>query len=368
MPRKFQSRFPLKRYILCLWAVLISVIIFSCSGTQQKIQPGTKTALVFYYQAEENIKQGNFTTAITNLDSAIYYNPGFANLYQLKGWVWEKLSQQDSAIIAYENCLKYRSAQPEIQKRLALLYFETGQFEASASYFKKTLQAYPDTAEIHLQLGKAYHQLGFHPLALGYFQSYRELETSPKAELWKWAGLARFKTSAYAKAIVNLEKYIEVHKEDAAALKHLGIAKFKSGEYEDAISYLNFAEAYSKDDPEIYLYRSRYFLLADRPEIAKVQLDRALQIDSLNVNTLYELGVLYHQQEEYSKCSAKMSKVIALENEYWPAYRYLGFLAERENDFSKAQEYYKLYLENTIERDEEVRQRFEAVTTGVKNE
>lgn len=356
------------KYFTALLAYSLPLIIFACSGSKQTIQPGTKTALVFYYEAEENIKQQDFPTALSNLDSAIYYNPGFASLYQLKGWVLENLDQPDSAIAAYESYLNYRSTQPEILWKVGELCLDVGKNNHAATYLKKAVQLYPDTSEIHFQLGKANYNLGYYTLAQDYFQSYQKLEEMPKNEFWKWSGMAYFESKKYAKAIKQFEKYAEIEKEDPEALKYLGLANFESGEYEDAITYLNFAESYLKGDPEIYLYRSRYYQMADKPEIAQQELMDALQFDSLNVNILYELAVLNHEEQEYAKCQTYMMKVVELDSEYWRAYRYLGFLAEREGNLNEARSYYKLYLENTYERDEEVRQRFESVTTGVREE
>ncbi|MCB0292964.1 MAG: hypothetical protein KDH97_22105, partial [Calditrichaeota bacterium] len=118
---------------------------------------------------------------------------------------------------------------------------------------------------------------------------------------------------------------------------------------------------YMKRDPEIYLYRARYFLRFDKPEVAREQLNLVLAFDSLNVDILFELGHMLYDRGEYSAGKPYFEKIVQIRPEFWPAYRYLGFLAEREEKYLQAQQYYKIYLDNTFEHDAEVMKRVEAI-------
>lgn len=338
----------------------------SSSGSHRKNQENPKTAFVFYYAAENEIEQGNFREALAKLDSAISYNPGYANFYQVKGWVYEALEKPDSAIAAYERCLRYRSVYPEVWSRLGRLYLQAKNYENATFYLKKAVQEYPDSAGINLKLGEAYYMYKKYPLALDYLRAYRKLVSDPNPQFWKWLGLTYYQTNDYIKAVEPLEKYVEVVEDDALALKCLGIAIFNTGQHNDAITYLNSAAEYRKNDPEVYLYRARYFLLYNKPEAAREELSAGLAVDSLNKDVLYELGVLDYKEEKFEKSNKHFQKIIRIAPQYWPAYRYLGFLAERDNKPLKAQEYYNLYLKNITVEDTEVRRRLENLSSQLK--
>lgn len=351
-----------------LLLLLLCLFTWYCSSSdfQRKNQENPKTAFVFYYAAERDIEQGNFQEAVAKLDSAISYNAGYANFHQVKGWVYEVLDKPDSAIAAYEKCLQYRSSYPEVWSRLGKLYLKAKNYENATFYLKKAVQEYPDSAGINLKLGEAYYMYKKYPLALDHLRAYRKLVSAPEPQFWKWLGLTYYQTSDYTKAVEPLEKYVEVVENDALALKCLGIAKFNTGQHNDAITYLNLAAEYRKNDPEVYLYRARYFLLYNKPEAAREELSAGLAVDSLNTDVLYELGVLDYKEEKFEKSNKHFQKIILIAPQYWPAYRYLGFLAERDNKLLKAQEYYNLYLKNITVEDTEVLRRLENLSSHLK--
>ena len=356
-----------KTFLLSLkfaWLLTLCLISFSC--TQKSLKPTTKSALFFYYRAENNLKQNDFESALANLDSAIIYNPQLANFYRVKGFVLEKLERPVDAIAVYEKGLEHYPSQPEIQGKLGNLYLSVGDFANAAVHLKKASHAYPDSAAIHFQLGKAFYQMGDFAFALNQFSAYQSLITMPDSMFWKWEGLARFKAKNYPAAAAALEKYLTPGSNDVEAIKILGFAKFNIGDYDEAISYLNRVEAFFKNDVEMYRYRAKYFLIYGKPDIAYEQLSNAIVIDSTNSDVWFELGEVDYHSGRYEQSRRRLNKVLLLDQEYWPAYRYLGFLAEKEHELEKAEAYYKKYLEHTFERDAEVVERMEGIASKLR--
>jgi tetratricopeptide (TPR) repeat protein len=348
------------------FTLLLFCLIFwhcSSSGPQKPAGDNPKTAFVYFYDAEKDISRGDLQTALTNLDSAISYNPGYASFYQLKGWVLENLDQPDSAIAVYRKCLSYRSAYPKVWVRIGRLHLKAKDYENAAFYLRKAVQEYPDSASIHLDLGEAYYMYHRYHLARDHLRGYRKLVKNPDPEYWKWIGLTYYQTGEYKEAVEPLQNYVAEEKYDGMALKYLGIAKFNAGEHHESISYLNSAAELRAFDPEIYLYRARYFLLYDKPDVARYDLNAGLEADSLNRDILFELGVLDYKEEKYEDSKEHLLKLVRIAPQYWSAYRYLGFLAERDEELLLAQEYYQLYLKNTLLEDTEVLRRLENISS-----
>ncbi len=343
---------------------MLCLINYSCS--QKTLKPTAKSALFFYYQAENNLKQNDFESALANLDSAIAYNPQLANFYRVKGFVLERLNRPIVAIAAYEEGLQYYPSQPEIHKTLGKLYLSVGDFANAAANLKKASHAYPDSAEIRLQLGEAFYKMGNFAFALNQFSAYQSLTSQPDTIFWKWKGLALFQAKDYAAAAVALEKYLASGSNAAEAIKILGFAKFNIGDYDQAISYLNQVEEFFKNDAEMYRYRAKYFLIYGKPDIAYNQLSNAILIDSTNSDVWYELGEMDFHSGRYEQSKKRLNKALLLNQAYWPAYRYLGFIAEKEKALKKAEAYYKQYLAHTVERDEEVVERMEEIASQLR--
>ncbi len=202
---------------------------------------------------------------------------------------------------------------------------------------------------------KKYH------LALDRLTEYQRQNNNPSTELKKWQGLSYFGLDEYQRAANLLNSYIQQYSDDSEALKYFGMAKFKLGEYNQAISALNRASSSNTVAPEIYLYRARYFMLHNKKEVAREQLEIALKNDSLNTDILFELGLFSFQQNKLDKSKSYFKKVVEITPDYWKAYRYLGFIAEQENNLEQALTNYKLFLENTYADDPQIRERIKAI-------
>jgi tetratricopeptide (TPR) repeat protein len=198
-------------------------------------------------------------------------------------------------------------------------------------------------------------------------RDYQQLSKHPKIELKKWQGFANYGLGDFQRAEDLLKNYIENNPNDTEALKYLGLARFNLKEYDRAISALNKAININNMDPEIYLYRARYFLIQDKNKDALEQLQVGLTYDSLNTDLLFELGKIYYQEQQFVKSKQYLDKTININSNYWKAYRYLGFIAEQENQLEDALSNYKLYMENTLAEDAEVSQRIEKIQKVLMN-
>ena len=348
--------------------LLLLFLLISCSQNRQKVivNSESRKAFSFYYNALDHIETGQFKSALSDLDSAIHYQPEYSNYYFVKGRVYEFLEKPDSAIKAYEHSVELKSYYPDAWIRLADLYLSQWNFAGAAANYKKAVQHYPDSSRFYLRLGECYFRLEKYYLALDRLRDYQSRSENPSIELKKWQGMAHYGLEAYQKAAELLQSYAQKNPYDSEALKYLGMAQFKLGEYNLAISALNKAIVSNKADPEIYLYRARYFMLQDKMDVAQEQLNVGLKQDSLNSDILFELGLFYFNQNKFDSSKYYFNKVTDTDPDYWRAYRYLGFIAEHEKNLEEALANYKLFLENTFEDDAEVSRRISDIQNKIQ--
>lgn len=357
------NRIPAHYLLLSLFSFLLS-----CSQNRQKVivHSDSRTAFSFYYDALDHIKIGDFKAALTDLDSAIHYQPEYSNYYFVKGRVYEFLHRPDSAISAYEHSVALKSYYPDAWIRLGELYLSEKNFSNAAINFKKAVQHYPDSTRFFLKLGECYFRLQKYYLALDRLKDYQQLSHNPSIEIKKWRGMTYFGLEEYKKAADLLQGYLQENPNDNEALKYLGMTQFKLGEYNLAISALNKAIVSNKADPEIYLYRARYFMLQDKMDVARQQLEVGLKQDSLYADIIFELGLFYYNQDQFKISQYYFDRVLKIKPDYWQAYKYLGFIAEQENNLEEALLNYKLFLAKTYAEDAEVSQRIRNIQSKIR--
>lgn len=352
-------------------AFYVMLFLFAACGASQQSQfnnQGDKSALAFFYEANSYLKNGDLQTALALVDSAILYNPRYANFYQVKGWLLEQLGENYSAIVAYQHCLKYKNHYPDVWLQLGKLYLALGRYEEAAFYLRKCHKEFPDSTALELYLGETFYRLGEPDRSLDYLQFYRNAVSDPSPPFWKWQGLALYQTGKYQEAVAALEAYLHKVPADREAVKYLGFAKFENGDHEGAMLCLNDIDPAPGDDEDIYLYRARYFQLNDKPEAALQALFEGLDHDSVSAKILFELGTLYYELGDLNNCRTFLNRVVRLQPDYWLAYRYLGDVAEREDNLFNAHKYYKLYLENTDRDDPQARERMKIISSRLEKQ
>ncbi len=339
------------------------VLLLSCQTglKENRVIDDRPPAFTYYYQSLEALKAGELEKALVQLDSAILLRPNYSQFYCVRGHILQMLNRPDSAVAAFEQCLRYRSYNPEVWLKLGTLYLQQKQFAKAAYYLKKSIPEYPDSVDLWLKLGKAQVLSGRAVLAREALANYSRKTAVPPLEYWKWWGIAHYCLKNDARAIAALSRYVKESPRDVEALRYLGMALFRSGEYDRGLSYLNRVLQLNPDDVSVYVYRARYFMRFHKPHAARQQLELALAIDSTHVPLLLELGRFFIQQDQYERARTYLEKARTLNPRHWEVYKYLGRVFEQENNLATALKYYTLYLDNTIQLDTDIEHRVQQI-------
>lgn len=340
--------------------VFVTILIFSCShrAVQPEAQEPKLPAFFFYKKALSSIEAGRFETARAELDTAISLRPEFAQFHYTRGRVFEMLQQPDSAIVSYQKALLFKSFFPEVWRRLSELYFQEHRYQRAALLLRKMVADQPDSIRFHLLLAEAYLYNQQPRLALERL-NYFEKHGGKSDEVLRVKGLAYFKRHDYSRCIDLLRRYVRIHPENTKVQKILGIACIETGALEEGISHLNIALSKAPDDPEIYLYRAHYFIKRQKNDIARDQLALALQLDSTNVEVLFDKGRFELSQGDTISAESYFNKAIQVKPSCWRCYKFLGIIADQRNNATQALEWFRKYIENIYIRDPEVEQRIE---------
>ncbi len=352
----------MKIKIWVVWQLALGlIVIFSCSSNKSvSNNPGSdKLAFTFYYDALSSLESGNFETALSQLDSAISLRPEFAKFYYVKGRVFEINNQADSALRAYEKSLNFKSHAPDVWVRLSDLYMKNDQYGKAIPILSGLIKNQPDSLSYLLELAEAYLRNDQPELALEQLNSYSIRGGNSKEEC-RLRGLAYYEQQDFEGSIKQLENLSCSKKsEDFEITKVLGISYIKIGSLEKGISYLTEALNLNRHDPEIFLYRARYFMKREKWSEAEDQLGYALKLDSTDYQTLLVNGKYYLSAGDTLKAEHFFQEAMTYSENCLECLKYLGIISDEKNKPKQALEYLTRYNQQTFAKDPEVEQRLD---------
>ncbi len=345
--------------IVWLWVFVFVTIL--------NAQRGDRPAFQAYYKALALIEEGQLRQALVYVDSAIAIKPNYSQFYVLKGQIYEFLNEPDSMLAAFEKALELKSYYPELWPRVARAYLQLGKNQKAVFYLEKSIEAFPDSLQFYIFLGEAYVRLERCRLAESYLKKYARLASHHPPLYWKWWGITQFCLNKYPEAIQALQRVVGQLPNDWEVLFYLGAALFENGSLDAGLSYLN--QAYQKNPQllSVFVYRARYFVHYNKMDKAIKQLQVALNLDSTNTAVLLELAKLEIERGNHEAAGQYLGRIIHINPRYWKAYRYLGIVAEAQNNLAQALKYYTLYMQHNLYADPEIEQRMEAVRKQLKN-
>ncbi len=327
---------------------------------------GERLAFDAYYRALAAIEEGKLQQALAYVDSAIAIKPNYSQFYVLKGQIYEFLNEPDSMLAAFEKALALKSYYPELWPRVARTYLQLENYQKAVFYLEKSIEAYPDSLQFYVLLGEAYVRLERCRLAQSYLNKYARLVATPLPLYWKWWGINQFCLKQYARAIPVLQKALTWFTNDWEVNYYLGAALFEHGELDAGLSYLNKALQLKTNLMSVFIYRARYFAHFNKMDKAVQQLQIALMHDSTHVDVLLELAKLEIEQGHLEAAGKYLGRIIHINPRMWKAYRYLGIVAEEQNNLVQALKYYTLYMDHSLYADPEIEKRMEAIRNQIK--
>ena len=132
----------------------------------------------------------DFPNARSYLEQVIERSQSFADVYNMLGVVFHDLGQFSKAQAAFEQALNLNPAYTEASLNLAVLYNDLGKYVEAKEIYRKALKhsrseageldpfVAGKIANMHADLGSAYHGIGFFPEAVRDYE--KALELNPK--------------------------------------------------------------------------------------------------------------------------------------------------------------------------------------------
>ncbi|MCD8151291.1 MAG: tetratricopeptide repeat protein [Clostridiales bacterium] len=199
---------------------------------------GAEELDICYYKALALYQSGDADGAIEAYTTLAEYDSKNWEVYYLRGNIYLQEGQTEAALEDYAQAFSLNDDDVELCVHIYENLSDAGMSENGQEYLNQVLSITPSTAEEYYFVGDMYFLTGDYENALANLEQAKELEYD-KALLLLGYIYAEEGDSGSAEAAFT--SYMEKYPEDAEALSGLGEMALKSGEYENAILYLESA-------------------------------------------------------------------------------------------------------------------------------
>jgi len=205
---------------------------------------------------------------------------------------------------------KYYAVAKESEDSLATLYIELADKVVS-----EALERYPNSRKLLFAKGSFLLNEKWYEQAVECFRQIPNHQRDP--ETIRHLGIACFKTQQFDSTIVHLEKYIQLNLNDFNSYYYLGLACRSKGQLDKSYEYLQ--TAISILTPDWSLYSNFYVELAEtrlgqkKFEEAILELDKAYYYNSKLTSVIYQKAYIYDiMLKDYKKAIALYKEFVNL--------------------------------------------------------
>jgi len=172
--------------------------------------PANPLAYEYFLRGVDLYSRNDFATAINMLEKTVNLDPNYALAWAHLGRTYnaqasfalEGSDAYDKAFKAYEKALQLNPQEVEPRIYMANTYTDTGRVNQAVPLLKETLEAHPNLAEAHWELGYAYRFGGMLEESIAECEAARRLD--PKVKIYSSAINAYLYKGEYAKFLQSL--------------------------------------------------------------------------------------------------------------------------------------------------------------------
>jgi DNA-binding winged helix-turn-helix (wHTH) protein/TolB-like protein/cytochrome c-type biogenesis protein CcmH/NrfG len=172
--------------------------------------PANPLAYEYFLRGADLYSRNDFSTAINMLEKTVSLDPNFALAWAHLGRTYNALASfaleggdaYDKAFKSYEKALQLNPQEVEPRIYLANAYTDTGRVNHAIPLLKETLEAHPNLAEAHWELGYAYRFGGMLDESIAECEEARRLD--PKVKIYSSAINAYLYKGEYGKFLQSL--------------------------------------------------------------------------------------------------------------------------------------------------------------------
>lgn len=228
-----------------------------------------------------------------NLESVKYDS----NYYISKGQEFYQKKDYDTAIEYFQKALALNKKNIQAYNNLAMCYWIKGNTSCAIKYFIKANKICKYYTQPLVNLSNLYKQLGRTNEQVYYLKKAVKLNNNDYLAYY-WLGDYYHSIGKYPDAIINFKEAIKINPKCPNAYLSLAICFFETEDFNYCIQAINQYREFFPNSDYSYLLLSKAYLVLCNYEEAKVNIQKAIEINNCN-DYVIELAKINYALEDY---------------------------------------------------------------------
>jgi superkiller protein 3 len=205
-------------------------VILKKAGAEDRSLVQDEASLAIVDKANQLYTEGNYDGALAIFREILAKNPGVYQVNMSIGDCLREKGEVDQALEAYTGVIEQAKADPQMGKqmtakalaRIGESHLKKGDFETAQTYFKQSIEAFPEDEVLAYNVGEIYFSNQKLDEAITYFSLATKIKPDWSEGYYK-LGLAFLNKADYGMARQNLSKVLELEPEGERAAVVKGI-------------------------------------------------------------------------------------------------------------------------------------------------
>ena len=241
---------------------------------------------------------------------------------------------------------------PDAAYRIAAVY-EGMDISKAVQMYKDNITAYPKDYRNFVKLGFYYSKIkGSEKTAVAYLEKAVSIvDTLP--DVWLELGTLYSKAGRSEKMLRAYRKYIEVEPNNVAVQARIGEELLSKDMVEDAMVFLEMANAQEENNPKYMTLLARGYLMTDRQKEGVRLIEKVIKLAKGNIDDDLRMTLVdvYLETQDYNKAVTELKELMKTNNSNKVQEKYAQalFLSGKTNDALKIAEQIKAKEPENIE-------------------
>lgn len=185
-----------------------------------------EASLAFIDRANQLFNEKNYDEALTLLQQFLEKNPNAYQIFILVGDCYREKGDLDKAIESYNRAIEEAKKDEKMGKEITAkalagignCHFKKGDFETAQSFFRQSIDTYPDNETLAYNVGEIYFSSQKLDEAIHYFTVATQIKPGWPPPYYK-LGLVNLNKADYEKAREYLKKFLELEPNSELAVQ-----------------------------------------------------------------------------------------------------------------------------------------------------
>ena len=282
----------------------------------------------------------NYIDALSEYQKILWANPENELALFQQGVCFYKLKYNNEAQLNFDKVLDINPDHYNSTYYLALIEYESTNFQKAIPLFLDLLQYDSKNYELYNFLGHSYYETNNLKLALSAYKKSVNLNAYD-TKIYYQIGLIYEKLLNTDEAIKNYNQAINMDNNNNNLIYRLGMILYQDGQFKKSLEYLRRHLSYEPKDIEVIKILADILYSLNRLPEAIDNYKRLIELDQNNMIFYKKIASAYWELGNYNQAQFYYNVILEYDEfQNGEFYYYLGFIANQNQEYNLAHNYF----------------------------